>query len=313
LISPQSGRRNLEMKVKPVRLIDRRVLSVLVFIAALGIFAMPAMAAPIPVYGPTTLTQDYATYVLMKDIKNYGGSNPIKFEGIGITLNGNGHVIDGIGAPGSIGLDAQAIDPKIRNVKFTDWDVAIEAPPVIGGVEVYNCILKRNNIGIHYFGGDHGYEFSGNIIRNNEIGIQGSLGWQVIIRNNIIARNSVFGMDVAGVVTSFQIYNNYLKNQNNVNLEYIEKFNLPTLTSSRNIIGGRLQGGNFWGNLVGTGYSQVCTDVDKNGICDSPYVIGTVDNPFGTGTVDIVDQYPLTRIRRASAICEIDDLDTDDE
>ena len=38
-----------------------------------------------------------------------------------------------------------------------------------------------------------------------------------------------------------------------------------------NIVGGRNLGGNVWAYPNGKGFSQTCADVDKNGICDSPY------------------------------------------
>jgi len=57
-----------------------------------------------------------------------------------------------------------------------------------------------------------------------------------------------------------------------------------TGTPSMNIIGGPYQGGNFWANPSGTGFSQTCIDNDINGICDSSYSISSVD----------IDYLPLT-------------------
>lgn len=70
------------------------------------------------------------------------------------------------------------------------------------------------------------------------------------------------------------IYNNYLNNINN--LVYIGvKSNYWNTTKilGTNIIGGPYLGGNFWANPSGTGFSQTCADVDRDGICDSAYVL----------------------------------------
>ncbi|AAM06330.1 NosD domain-containing protein [Methanosarcina acetivorans] len=50
-------------------------------------------------------------------------------------------------------------------------------------------------------------------------------------------------------------------------------------TSGESIVGGPYIGGNYWSNPSGTGFSENCTDVDKDGIADSTYEIknGTFD------------------------------------
>jgi parallel beta-helix repeat protein len=71
-----------------------------------------------------------------------------------------------------------------------------------------------------------------------------------------------------------KIYNNIFNNTYNV-LFYGSNSNTWNTTeqSGTNIIGGPYLGGNFWANPNGTGFSQTCVDVDRDGICDSPYVI----------------------------------------
>lgn len=67
------------------------------------------------------------------------------------------------------------------------------------------------------------------------------------------------------------IYNNYFNNGNNTygsnNTWNVRK------TLGQNIIGGKFLGGNFWANPSGTGFSQICVDKNKDGICDSKYVL----------------------------------------
>jgi hypothetical protein len=54
-----------------------------------------------------------------------------------------------------------------------------------------------------------------------------------------------------------------------------------------NIIGGPNIGGNYWTNSSSLGYSNNCTDTNKDGFCDDPYSI------YGGGMVDYL---PLTDI-----------------
>ena len=46
-----------------------------------------------------------------------------------------------------------------------------------------------------------------------------------------------------------------------------------TKTPGINIIGGPNLGGNFWAYPNGTGFSQTCTDADKDRICDTQYTL----------------------------------------
>ncbi|HQT44670.1 MAG TPA: NosD domain-containing protein, partial [Candidatus Micrarchaeota archaeon] len=109
----------------------------------------------------------------------------------------------------------------------------------------------------------------------------------VIIRNSAIYNNptGIFmgqgiyqpgGIYYESVPGIFSIYNNYFSNINQ-NLQYYQtssankSFN-TTLVSGANIIGGNLIGGNFWNT-----YSNSCSDINDDGICDSPYSPGGTD------------------------------------
>ena len=61
--------------------------------------------------------------------------------------------------------------------------------------------------------------------------------------------------------------NNAFENGNNI-------WNI-TKTVGTNIIGGAYLGGNYWTNPSGTGYSDTCTDADKDGFCDNSYTVAT--------------------------------------
>ena len=52
-------------------------------------------------------------------------------------------------------------------------------------------------------------------------------------------------------------------------------------TTGTNIVGGPYLGGNFWEKADGTGFSETCSDIDEDGICDESYVIATKVKPSG--------------------------------
>jgi hypothetical protein len=78
------------------------------------------------------------------------------------------------------------------------------------------------------------------------------------------------------------IYNNYFNNTDNSifgGTPYINIWN-TTISTGKNIVDGPYLGGNFWAYPNGTGFSQKCTDGNKNGICDSEYMLASdnIDN-----------------------------------
>jgi parallel beta-helix repeat protein len=70
------------------------------------------------------------------------------------------------------------------------------------------------------------------------------------------------------------IYNNLFNNTYNVQFggSTINTWNI-TRQSGTNIIAGSWLGGNFWVNPGGTGFSQTCSDSNKDGICDIQYTL----------------------------------------
>lgn len=96
--------------------------------------------------------------------------------------------------------------------------------------------------------------------------------------NNTLSGNNAnsnkrFGISLLNSSNN-NIYNNYFNNT--INFRFINTgintWN-TTRISATNIIAGPYIGGNFWANPSGTGFSQTCTDTDRDGICDSPYVL----------------------------------------
>ncbi len=71
------------------------------------------------------------------------------------------------------------------------------------------------------------------------------------------------------------IYNNWFNTSTTgsgvfINDSDMSDFN-TTKTAGTNIVGKSYIGGNYWGNISGTGYSDTCTEADGDYICDSSY------------------------------------------
>jgi parallel beta-helix repeat protein len=78
--------------------------------------------------------------------------------------------------------------------------------------------------------------------------------------------------------TNNLIYNNLFNNTNNFYFYgtiYPNYWNTTRQTGTRVYSFGNEIGGNYWTNSTANGYSDTCTDSDKDGFCDDPYVLAT--------------------------------------
>jgi YVTN family beta-propeller protein/parallel beta-helix repeat protein len=172
-------------------------------------------------------------------------------EGIHISCCGENNTVSGNTILNcSIGIYEYDQGADIRNNRITDCDSGIElamASPRIDNNTILNC-----GVGI--------------ILRE---------ACDVDIINNTImscAECGIFDQENNGLR---RIYNNYFNNSLNVRFVPGEGGNIwnNSLTPGTNIVGGPYIGGNFWAKPDGTGFSQICVDLDGNGIGDLPYNI----------------------------------------
>jgi len=70
-----------------------------------------------------------------------------------------------------------------------------------------------------------------------------------------------------------------------INNSDMSDFNI-TKTAGTNVVDKSYIGGNYWGSISGTGYSDTCTESDGDYICDSSYTL--IQN------MDFIDYFPLT-------------------
>jgi parallel beta-helix repeat protein len=91
--------------------------------------------------------------------------------------------------------------------------------------------------------------------------------------------------------TNNSIYNNLFNNTNNFYFYgdiYVNSWNTTRQTGTRVYSFGNEIGGNYWTNPTGNGYSDTCTDADKDGFCDDPYVLATDNVDY----LALSDEYP---------------------
>ncbi len=85
-------------------------------------------------------------------------------------------------------------------------------------------------------------------------------------------------------------FNNFFNNS--VNVEFDGKVYMNFWNTSRgsgvNIVGERAFGGNVWAKPNGSGFSQICEDLNHDGFCDKPYELDD-----GNSSVVNVDYLPL--------------------
>jgi parallel beta-helix repeat protein len=153
---------------------------------------------------------------------------------------------------------------------------------------VKNCYINNNRVQGAESGillkGSESNTISNNLITLNEKGIRLESSNSNDILDNIIAYNYGPGISLQASVKNL-IYNNYLKNTENVEEKTINAESIwqSPLITKQNIVRGPYIGGNFWADPEGKGYSETCMDENSNGICDISY------NITGGGT----DKFPL--------------------
>lgn len=164
------------------------------------------------------------------------------------------------------------------------------------GYTVSGCTVEGSYLGLMAVGDG---TFTGNTLSGNSYGLILYDVNNSLICGNTFAGNSLAGIvfdpdlsEIAsriGLVRSMEspssgnniIYNNYFNNVNNTlfNSEANNTWN-TSKAAGRSIAGGPYLGGNYWANPGGKGFSQNCTDTNRDGIADSAYEIknGTYDN-----------------------------------
>lgn len=162
-----------------------------------------------------------------------------------------------------------------------------------GANSVLNNTISNNNIGISLKG-----DSSGNLVTNNKVELNKQYGvyikqvsYETLLYNGT---NWFYNNKFNNKINFFNDTDNYTGNYyaakptTDGSRANSANFN-TTKTSGTNIMNGSYLGGNYWAKPDGTGFSQICSDSDGDGIGDLPYYI--TDND--------IDYLPLVSLSRS--------------
>jgi parallel beta-helix repeat protein len=246
------------------------------------IFICTVQAATIPITGPITITTP-GYYVLNSDVLNGPATAYITVRSSGVTIDGNGHILDGVSTSNSSGIQISypgdsLSNVVIKNLVITDWYYGISCSRCSGGtiedvqgsnnfiavdisgssdVAVKNCNLSKNDNGIAI---DYSTRItlSGNTFSNN--GRDGASLYQsqaLTIDGNIANNNGYCGIDSQRVEQSTFSANHAAHNENGI-LLYSGDFN-------NTIVGNVLTANTYGlGIFYGKGNTVVNNQIENN-------------------------------------------------
>ncbi|AKB81650.1 hypothetical protein MSBR3_1072 [Methanosarcina barkeri 3] len=203
---------------------------------------------------------------------NLIAGNKISNGGIIIGCCGRNNVVSGNTISNcSLGISAFDTGVNFSNNRITDCQCGIHLS-FTGGAGVYDNTISYCGVGISLS--------------------EGCLGVEIV--NNTITSSAECGIVDQYNEGGKQIYNNYFNNTVNVRFgEGAGNTWNSSLTSGSNIAGGPYIGGNFWAKPDGTGFSQICVDLDGDGIGDLPYKV--YEDPYNVYE-DEFDYLPLVSL-----------------
>ncbi|RLI85257.1 MAG: hypothetical protein DRP01_06600, partial [Archaeoglobales archaeon] len=150
------------------------------------------------------------------------------------------------------------------------------------GLYCYKCmdsVFSGNNIeyskyGVYLYGGKNNTIISNQINRTSR-GVLLERAKNCILMKNKIINSTSYSIFLSNSENNL-IYDNVFNSNRNVYISgnYHNTWNV-TKQSGTNILGGNYIGGNAWLKPDGSGYSQVCSDSNGDGICDVPYKINS--------------------------------------
>jgi len=150
---------------------------------------------------------------------------------------------------------------------------------------IQNCTLNNNTLfglkvespGV-WSGSD---TIANNTLNSNQDGLYLKTVCNETVYYNKIENNSRYGIyldDRIGYLKPCNIYNNLFNNTNNFYFSgtiYTNNWNTTKQTGTRIFSPGDYIGGNYWTNSTGNGFSDNCTDTDKDGFCDNYYELNS--------------------------------------
>ncbi|WP_440949998.1 PKD domain-containing protein [Methanosphaerula subterraneus] len=246
---------------------------------------IPGSASAVLVTGPTMITEP-GTYQIGQDISAGDAGVCIQVLCSDVTIEGNGHTLEGSGGDYSCGVLVHGSGPltnvHVQDLHLSDWFYGVYYWDAAGTIQ--ENTLTGNTYGVVLNPGG-GSTVSGNTVTAGQYGmVFATSSSPVEVTGNTLAQNAIVGLYLYET-SCLTIANNYLDCDQNVltggSVSEVT-WNIPR-REGISISGGEVLGGNFWAAPNGKGFSQTMTDSDGDGICDRSY-------PIGNG---MFDEFPL--------------------
>ncbi len=257
----------------------------IVIMIALAILLTAGSAGVATQIDSCTTINSPGEYVLNQNMGNFAADTCINIASSDVVLDGAGYTVGNIAAPGTYGVYVNnpittLTNVTVKNLKLSYWNYSIYYNNVMNGR------IDNNTVSSNYYAGIYLISSSGNVLINNTVqsnsreGIYLRFSDSALIGNNTVSSNAGNGI-LLQYSNNSTIYNNIFNNKNNFKQENnsINKWN-TTKIPGINIMRGPYLGGNFWANPNSTGFSQTCTDFNKDGICDSKYMLDSNNTDY---------------------------------
>ena len=199
-------------------MLNRKQVSALTLVGALllsglvtGTAAIGAAESPTEITNCTTIDES-GEYVLAGDIQNESAWTCLSVQSSDVTIDGNGHTVDGVDMNGT-GIGGEASENvTVRDVTVTGFGTGV-ATGALGQVTILDSRIERNGLGVHVElegamahvedsvianNSDHGvFVDTGSativdskLVDNGAAGVKGILLADVTLRDNLIAGNA---------------------------------------------------------------------------------------------------------------------------
>ena len=232
----------------------------------------------------------------------------------------NNLVVDHTDMQNSYGLQLiHTNNATITNSQFTDMFVGVlvmsfsDSNTLINitsnsndgyGLNIYNAhsnnltnitteLNGNNGVNIHLSDFNILTDITSNLNDGSGIGIDHE-AFNNTIKDSTFWNNTDYGIEFYRTSPSGNlIYNNLFNNTINIKIPISGSnlWNTTKQTGTRIYSSGTQIGGNYYTNFLGTGYSDTCTDADKDGFCDSSYTL----NASNIDYLPLSDEY-ITKV-----------------
>lgn len=274
------------------------------------ILSSPAFAADVSQC--QVLDTPNTVYDLTTDFSNTTASKCMDIEAENVTLDCHGYQISSF-AGSNKAIYVNASNAIVKNCITSDFQYGVYSESYGDNLTVTNCTFENSPVGAYIQG-------TGSTIENSTfVEYPSATGLYLVSSNNHIIRNNTFsgtsnqmllicyqsnysnitkntfiesGAEQVSAAICFYdgydniVYNNFLNLTTYISLHGSEtnNWNVTKQYGLRVYGNGTVLGGNYYTNWTGDGFSDTCTDIDQDGLCDSSLTVATGN----------VDNYPMS-------------------